>query len=90
VGIHFLGERERRRRAYGDFGARRDGDPALRGELGAEDLRRAGDEAHAKGSIEEHLHAQFTLRGKLVLPRRRRGGGHGTRRGFGGGATARV
>jgi len=48
--------------AYGDLGSGRDGDPALRGQLGAEDLRRAGDEAHSEGRVGEHLHTQLALR----------------------------
>lgn len=65
------------RRAYGDLGAGRDGEPALGGELGAEDLRRAGDEAHAEGRVREHLHAELALRVELELPRRLHGRGRG-------------
>lgn len=64
-----------RRGAYGDLGAGRNRDPALGGQLGAEDLRRAGDEAHAEGGVGGHLHAQLLPRLQLGLPRRRGGGG---------------
>jgi hypothetical protein len=48
-------------RTHSDLGAGRDGDPALGGKLGPEDLRRAGDEAHAEGRVREHLHAELAL-----------------------------
>jgi hypothetical protein len=48
--------------AYGALGSGRDGDPALRGQLGAEDLRGAGYEAHSEGRVGEHLHTQLALR----------------------------
>lgn len=70
-------------RAYGDLGAGRDGDPALGGELGAEDLRRAGDEADADGRVGGHLHPQLALRRQLVLTRRLRGPAHGGHAGRG-------
>ena len=77
-------------RAYGDLGAGWDGDPALGGKLGPEDLRRAGDEAHAEGRVGEHLRAKLALRVQLELARRLCGRGRGPGNAGGGHRTARV
>jgi hypothetical protein len=77
-------------RAYGDLGAGRDGDPALGRKLGPEDLRRAGDEAHAEGRVGEHLYAELALWVQFDLARRLRGRGRGPRDAGGGHRAARV